>query len=73
MSEWKTTKLSDLLNNKQILEVRDYLNKKDATTQGLAKLLKKYDEQLRKKGVLPEYLAYNLWYQLKERKVKEVV
>jgi len=71
--EWKTVKLASLLNNKQIIEVKDYLNRKDATTQGLAKLLKKYDKQLKEKGVLPEYLAYNLWYQLKERKVKEVV
>jgi len=69
----RTVKLADLLSNKQIKEVVTYLKRKDATTQGLKKLLKKYDKQLKEKGVLPEYLAYSIWFQLKERKLKDVV
>jgi hypothetical protein len=61
---WKTIKIGDILTVKQIKEVKDYLLSKDATTEGLKEILKKHEKELLEKGVLPDYLAYYLWYAL---------
>jgi hypothetical protein len=73
---WKTIKIGDILTVKQIKEVKNYLLSKDATTEGLKEILKKHEKELLEKGVLPDYLAYYLWYALKTRygeKLKEVL
>jgi len=67
--EWKQVRLHDLLTDEQVEEVYNYLKRPDATTQGLISILKKWEEQLKAKGVLPEYLGYYLWYATKLKEV----
>lgn len=64
-SETRITMLDQILTEEQIKEVYAYL-KSERThvegVEGLKRILRKYKKDLRKKGLLPDYLAYAIWY-----------
>ena len=60
---WNEVKLSDLLTNEQIKEIIKLAKKKELNHKKLVEIIKKDDSKYKGK-VIPEYLAYNLEYQL---------
>ncbi len=68
--EMNTVKLSDLLTNQEINEVKKFLNKRDY--KGLMTYLSARREKLMRRGVLPEYLAYYLEAIMQRRLMKVV-
>ncbi|MFQ6056163.1 MAG: hypothetical protein ACE5KE_00340 [Methanosarcinales archaeon] len=84
--------IRDILTKEQINELEKFLKKKKSTpplelTQDFKKLFRKWEKELKEKGVLPDYLAYVIaWYvdkvgydrallelKLAKKKLKEVI
>jgi len=63
-AEWREARLGELLPPGAIKEVADYLNRPDATVGGLREILTRYEAELLKKEVLPDYLAYVIWFRV---------
>lgn len=60
---WKTARLGELLTDVQGVQVGKFIGRKDA--KGLHQYLKSIESDLKRKGVVADYLYYLLAYEFK--------
>ena len=61
--KFRTVQLSDLLSDCDLVQVQKFINTND--WEGLHVFLQSRDKELRKRGVIPDYLYYQIEFAVK--------